>query len=176
MARLLAEFSDATALARAIGQLRARGYRALDAYTPYSTEEVREALAEGRSTLSWLVLLGALLGGAGAYFLQWYLVAFLYPLNVGGRPPHMPLAFVPITFEMAVLGGAGAAFVSVLWGGRLLRWWDPVFEAEGFESASIDRFWLEVRDRDPRFDPVETSREVEALKPLRQLMLHEEAP
>jgi hypothetical protein len=175
MARVLAEFSDAAALAAAISQLRARGYRELDAYTPYSTEEVREALAWQRSRLSWLVLLGALLGGAGAYLLQWYLVAFLYPLNVGGRPPHMPLAFVPISFEMAVLGGAVAAFLSVLVGGRLLRWWDPVFEAEGFETASVDRFWLEVRDADPRFDATETLREVEELKPLRQLLLEEES-
>ncbi|HVY25714.1 MAG TPA: DUF3341 domain-containing protein [Polyangiaceae bacterium] len=171
MARILAEFETPDALAYAIEALRARGYRELDAYTPYSTEEVREALAWRRSRLSWFVLLAACFGGGGAYFLQWYLVGFLYPLNVGGRPAHMPLAFVPISFEMAVLGGAIAAFVSVLWGGRLLRWWDPVFEVGGFESASIDRFWLELRATDPRFDLIETPREVEELKPLRQLLL-----
>lgn len=175
MARLLAEFKSPIALAEAIRRLRERGYRELDAYTPYSTEQVRDALEWKRSKLSWVVLLAALFGGGAAYFLQWYLVGFLYPLNVGGRPPHMPLAFVPITFEMAVLSGSVAAFVSVLWGGRLLRWWDTVFEADGFESASVDRFWLEVRGADPLFDPLETPRVVDELKPLRQIMLNEEA-
>ena len=30
--------------------------------------------------------------------------------------------------------------------------WSPVFEVEGFERASIDRFWVGVDARDPRFD------------------------
>jgi len=175
MVRLLAEFESSTALAGAIEQLRASGYRELDAYTPYSTEQVRDALGRKRSKLSWFVLLGAIFGGASAYSLQWYLVAFLYPLNVGGRPPHMPLAFVPITFEMAVLGGSLAAFVSVLWGGKLLSWWDPVFEVNGFESASVDRFWLELRSTDPHFDLIETPREVGELKPLRTITFGGEA-
>jgi hypothetical protein len=175
MVRLLAEFETAQGLAQAIQQLRARGYREFDAYTPYSSEQVRDALGWGRSKLSWFVLLGALFGGTSAYLLQWYLVAFLYPLNVGGRPPHMPLAFVPITFEMAVLGGSLAAFVSVLWGGKLLRWWDAVFEVSGFESASVDRFWLELRSTDPHFDLIETPREVDELKPLRTITFAGEA-
>jgi hypothetical protein len=175
-ARLLAEFDSPEALTKAIRALRARGYRELDAYTPYSTELVRDALGRGRSLLSWAVLIAALFGGAAAYFLQWYLVGFLYPLNVGGRPPHMPLAFVPITFEMAVLCGCGTAFVSVLWGGKLLRWWHPAFEAEGFESASVDKFWLEVRTTDPNYDRTATPREVEELEPLRQMLVAEEPP
>jgi hypothetical protein len=56
----------------------------------------------------------------------------------------MPLAFVPITFEMGVLGASFAAFFGVLWAGRLVRPWHPVFEAEGFDSASVDKFWLAV--------------------------------
>jgi len=171
MVKLLAEFETSAALAAAIQQLRSRGYRELDAYTPYSTEQVRDALGRRRSKLSWAVLLSSLFGGASAYFLQWYSVAFLYPLNVGGRPPHVPLAFVPITFEMAVLCGCIAAFVSVIWGGKLLRWWDPVFEVDGFESASVDRFWLEVRSSDPHFDPTKTPFEVDQLKPIRRVML-----
>ena len=51
---------------------------------------------------------------------------------------------MPITFEMGVLGAAVSAFVGVLWAGRLVRPWHPVFEAEGFDSASVDKFWLAV--------------------------------
>ena len=144
MAELLLEFEGPEALARAARELRRQGYAELEAYTPYSTEEVREALPERSSCVPYLVLGGGLFGAGAAYFLQWYLVAYLYPLDVGGRPPHLPLAFVPITFEMGVLGAAVSAFLGVLWAGRLVRPWHPVFEAEGFDSASVDKFWLAV--------------------------------
>ena len=148
MAELLLEFEAPEALAHAARELQGKGYTGLDAYTPYSTEEVRDALPERRSWIPYLVLAAGLCGAGGAYLLQWYLVAYLYPLDVGGRPPHMPLAFVPISFEMGVLCASFAAFFGVLWAGRLVRPWHPVFEAEGFESTSIDKFWLSVPTSD----------------------------
>jgi hypothetical protein len=139
---LLAEFGDDAALAKAIERVRELGVRKLDAHTPYSTELVRDALGAPPSRLSAAVLAGAVLGAAAAYALEWYLVAHLYPLNVGGRPPHFPLAFVPITFEMGVLFASGTAFAGALFLGRLVRLWAPVFEIPGFERASRDTFWL----------------------------------
>jgi hypothetical protein len=144
MADLLLEFEGPEALARAARELQRKGYTGLDAYTPYSTEEVRDALPQRHSWIPYAVLLAGLCGAGGAYLLQWYLVAYLYPIDLGGRPPHMPLAFVPITFEMGVLCASLTAFFGVLWAGRLVRPWHPVFEAEGFESTSIDKFWLSV--------------------------------
>jgi len=148
MAELLLEFDGPEDLAQAARLLVREGYAELEAYTPYSTEEVREALPPRRSWIPYLVLAGGLCGAGLAYFLQWYLVAYLYPLDVGGRPPHMPLAFVPITFEMGILGASFAAFFGVLWAGRLVRPWHPVFEAAGFDSVSIDKFWLAVSSTD----------------------------
>ena len=75
--------------------------------------------------------------------------AFLYPLNVGGRPPHFPLAFVIITFEMGVLFASFGAFFGTLGLGRLVRLTDEVQATPGFESATQDRFWVEVSLADP---------------------------
>jgi hypothetical protein len=141
---LLAEFSEPEALARALDSLRCAGVPGLDAHTPFSTEVVREALGPRRTPLSLLVLIGFIAGSAGAYGLEWLLVARLYPLNVGGRPPHFPLAFVPIAFEMGVLGASLTAFVGALVCGKLVRLWDPVFEQPGIESASEHGFWLRL--------------------------------
>jgi hypothetical protein len=167
---LLAEFPDAHSLASAARRLRRRPGLTLDAYTPYSSEEVREALALPPSRLPYLVFLAACLGAGFAYWLEWYTNAHQYPLNVGGRPPHMPLAFVPIAFEMGVLAAAVAAVAGVLVLGKLVRLWDPVFEVPGFEAASVDRFWLRV-DAAGELELSAIEAELEASKPIRSLLL-----
>jgi hypothetical protein len=168
---LLAEFDAPEPLARAVRALRDLGYRRLDAYTPYSTEVVREALGQRPSRLPLAVFAGGIAGAGAAYFLQWLTVAYLYPLDVGGRPPHMPLAFVPITFEMGILAAAFTAVLGVLIRGRLVVLWDPVFEAEGFETASADRFWLAVDGRDRNFAPDLLAEELVRLGARRQVLL-----
>lgn len=164
---ILAEFTRPEQLVAALHAVRARGYRRLDAYTPYPVSEVELLVVRGRSRLPVLVFLVGMAAAAGAYWLQWFLDAYLYPLDVGGRPPHLPLAFLIITFEMGVLFGSFAAFLGALWlagGGRL---WDPVFDVEGFERASIDRFFLELDRRDPLYDEREAMAQLDELGALR---------
>jgi hypothetical protein len=158
---LMAEFSTADGMIAALRTLRGWGYSELDAFTPYPLEEAERLVQPRRSRLPYVVLGFGLLGAGGAYFLQWYFSAVLYPLNVGGRPPHMPLAFVPITFEMGVLLAGVAAFLGVLGFGKLVRLWDPVFEVGGFERASDDRFWVLVDGRDSHFDLIDTRADLE---------------
>jgi hypothetical protein len=168
---LMVEFASSGALASAARLVRERGHTELDAYGPYSTEEVREALGMGRSRLPVAVLCAALLGAGTAYFIQWGTTAYLYPLNVGGRPPHMPLGYVPITFEMGVLAAAATAFFGVLVLGKLIKLWDPVFEVPGFEGASVDRFWLRVDEGRGPFDPEALWAALEPLEPLQRFVL-----
>jgi hypothetical protein len=172
MADVLFEFESSTGLVRALALLsemesEESRHLPIEAYTPYSTDEVRTALGRPRSKLGWFVFAAGLFGASAAYLLQWYLVGYLYPLNVGSRPPHMPLAFVPITFEMGVLCAASTAFFGALIGGRLVRPWHPVFETEGFESVSVDRFWLAVQTSAAELGPDEIARETKLLGALR---------
>jgi hypothetical protein len=154
--RLLAEFATEARLAAAIRELRGLGYRRFEAYLPFPSHEVEDALARPRSRLPIAVFVAGIGGAAGAYGLQWLVDAYLYPLVVGGRPPHFPLAFVIITFEMGVLLAALCAFVGTLVLGRLVRLVDDVQGTPGFDSATRDRFWLEVSARDPAFDAERT--------------------
>jgi hypothetical protein len=160
---LMAEFSGPEALAEAIRQLRERGLAVTDAHTPYSTEAVREALGQRGSPLSLLVLAGGVVGAGLAYGLEWLLVARLYPLNVGGRPPHLPLSFVPIAFEMGVLLASTAAFVGALAWGGLVKLYDPVFEQDGFESATETGFWLRLDAAATESTRAELERDIVAL-------------
>jgi hypothetical protein len=156
---LLAEYPDKDALVVAIHVLRSRGYTHLQAFLPFPVAEVDEALGRRRSPLALAAGFGATFGATGAYFLQWLLVAYLYPVDAGSRPPHMPLAYLIITIEMGFLFGGLAVFFACLFAAKLFRLWDPVCEVEGFESATRDGFWLGVGIDDPRWQRAE----VEAL-------------
>lgn len=149
--RMFGEFPDEDTIVRAIHALHRDGYRRIEAYMPYPSHAVEEALAH-RTRLPYLIFAVGIAAAAGAYGLQWLLVAHLYPLIVGGRPPHFPLAFIVITFEMGVLFAGLTAFFGTLWCGRLARLVDDVQGIPGFTSVTRDRFWLEVSGSDPAFD------------------------
>jgi hypothetical protein len=151
-AGLVAEFETPDAVAHAIGELRRRGYREIDAFTPYPVKAIDRALGGGRSPINWLVLPVWLTAATGAYLVQWYCNAYSYPLDVGGRPPNSLPAFVPITFEMGVLAAALAALVLFFALAGLPALYHPVFTADGFERASHDRFFLGIDASDPTFD------------------------
>lgn len=153
--RILAEYPHEDALVAAVHRLRAGGYRALEAYVPFPALAVEDALTTP-SRLPYLCFFFGILAAGTAYALQWLLNGYLYPLVVGGRPPHFPLAFVPITFEMGFLFASFTAVIGVLWRGGLVRLTDGVQGTPGFQSATRDRFWLEVSAADPAFDPDRT--------------------
>ena len=79
------------------------------------------------------------------------------------RPAHSPLAFVPITFETAVLMSCMAIFFSLMALFGFPRVTHPVFELEAFRTASIDGFWVSLATEDAEL----RARAVEALRAMR---------
>src|SRR5262245_45533815 len=118
---LLAEFASESAIVEAARALRERGYHALDAITPRPIEALQDLLAPVRSSLPRTVWVSGLAGAITGLGVQWFCNAWDYPINVGGRPPFSAPAFIPITFEIAVLFAALAAFFGVLHRMRLPR-------------------------------------------------------
>jgi hypothetical protein len=164
---LLAEFETPEALLEAARGLRESGFTRLSAFTPYPMEGLEEELGLRRSRIPVYVLLAALVGAGLAFLVQYWANGVSYPLDVGGRPLFSWPAFVPITFEMAVLAGAFAAVIGVLAGSGLPRLWHPLFQVEGFERATVDRFFLGVDRADPRFAPERLARELRDMGALR---------
>jgi hypothetical protein len=160
---LLAEFESGEALVEAARQARSAGYHNMNAYSPLPVEGLSSALGQKPTRLPWLVLLGGLLGGSLGYAMLYYASVISYPINVGGRPLHSWPAFIPITFEMTVLGGAFAAFLGMLAVNGLPHPYHPLFNVPEFSLASRDRFFLCIQSRDPLFQIVETRRFLEQL-------------
>jgi hypothetical protein len=139
---VLAEFAAEAPLLAAARALRAEGQAEVDLHSPVPLHGAEEALGLKRSVVPRIALVAGLIGAGTGYLMQWYLVGVDFPINVGGRPPHSPPAFIPVTFELGVLFAALSIFLGLfaLWG--MPRLHHPVFEVEAFRSASVDGLWL----------------------------------
>ena len=164
---LMAEYETAEALVAAAQAAHDAGYCHAEAYAPYPVEGLAEAVGFEHSRIPALVLIGAVIGGAGGYFLQWYAAVRSYPENIGARPLHSWPMFIPVTFEMTVLVAALTAFLAVLLGNGLPRLAHPIFDAPDFDLASRNRFFLCLRTDDPAFDEARATALLEASAPLR---------
>jgi hypothetical protein len=125
----------------ALRELSRTGFRGIETFTPYAVEGEGELLPRRQTPVGTIMLIAGALGGAGAFFMQWY-AARDYPLNVGARPLNSWPAFVPITFELTVLSAALAGVISLLVLCRLPRLDHPAFGDARFARASQDRFFI----------------------------------
>jgi hypothetical protein len=162
---LLAEFEDREALLTAARETSAAGYRAIDAYTPLPVEGLSEAIGFRHTRLPWVVLVGGAIGAFAGFGMQLYASAVHYPINVGGRPLNSWPAFIPITFELTILGASLFAVFGLLALNGLPTPYHPLFNVDRFELASREALFLCVKSKDPKFDPITTREFLESLGP-----------
>jgi hypothetical protein len=162
---LVGEFDTPKQLMDAARKVREAGYRRMDAYVPFPVEGLSEALGLGRkhNQVPLLTLIGGLGGGLSGFFFQLWASAWSYPINIGGRPLNSWPAFIPVTFELTVLGASIFAVISMLALNKLPQPYHPVFNVERFSQASTDKFFLCIEARDPKFDLAETSKFLQSL-------------
>ncbi len=162
---LMAEFDDPTAVVAAAEKVYEAGYRRIDAFSPYPIEALSEAVGVHSTKMPLIVLIGGILGGLGGYLMQYYVHVIDYPLNVGGKPFHSWPSFIPVTFELTILGAAVGAVFGMLALNGLPEPYHPVFNAPNFALASRDRFFLLIESLDPKFDHDETANFLKSLGP-----------
>jgi hypothetical protein len=163
---LMAEFEEHQQLLEAAKRAYSEGYRRMDAFSPFPIEGLAEALGHEMTLVPLFTLLGGIAGGIGGYFMEWYSMGHLYPLNVGGRPLNSWPNFIPVTFELTVLIAALSALISMIVMNKLPQPHHPVFNVPEFRRASIDRFFLCIEAADPKFDHEKTREFLDTLKPV----------
>lgn len=163
---MMAEFDSPSDLVEAARRAREKGYHELQAYSPFSIEELEHILPLGRNWLPFVVLVSGIVGALSGFFMQLFIAAVAYPLNIGGRPLNSWPAFIPITFELTILFAALAAFFGLLAFNGLPRPYHPVSNVPQFSLASRNRFFLAIKSTDPIFDRFRTARFLESLEPL----------
>src|SRR5437870_13497107 len=106
---VIGEFGTPEELLHAVEKVREAGYRRFDAFAPFPVEGPSGALGLKRNLVPAITLFGGLAGGIGGFFFQYWAMAITYPLNIGGRPLNSWPAFIPVTFELTILGPPPAA-------------------------------------------------------------------
>jgi hypothetical protein len=156
---VVAEFESGHDLIHAVEKTREAGYRRIEAYTPFPVEGLSEALGLRRNNVPLITLIGGLAGGLGGFFFQYWVSAIAYPMNIGGRPYNSWPAFIPVTFELTVLGASLSAVFGMLALNRLPQPHHPLFNVQRFaKHATTDRFFLCIEARDPKFHISEVAR------------------
>lgn len=149
---LLAEFSSPELLVTATSRAHAKGYRCLDAYSPFPVHGLHEALGSPTNPMPAIMLTGGVLGGLTGYLMQYWATVISYPLNVGGRPLHSWPSYIPITFELTILFAASAGVIGWFVLAKFPQPYHPLFALDVFKRASRDGFFLCIEARDPLFE------------------------
>jgi hypothetical protein len=160
---VMGEFSTPEDLLAATKKAREAGYKHVEAYTPFPVEGLSEAVGFRWTAVPLITLIGGIGGGLTGFGLQYWVAAITYPLNIGGRPLNSWPAFIPVTFELTVLGASIFAVFGMLALNKLPQPYHPVFNVERFGQASTDKFFLCIEARDAKFDLVETSKFLQSL-------------
>jgi hypothetical protein len=158
---VLAEFATPGDLFRGCERVRDAGYTRWDAHSPFPVHGLDGAMGMKRSKLPWIILVMALGGAATGFLLQTWVHNMAYPLTISGKPHFAWPAYVPITFELGVLGGALAAVFGMFGLNQLPRHHHPLFESKRFGRFSDDAFFISIESADPRFDAVATTKLLE---------------
>ena len=148
----VAEFDSADRLRDAVGRLIERGARIVETCSPYEVPGLSTLMGRRRTTIPRLGFIGGLTGAVLGYGIQWYVDAWSYPLDIGGRPNDAVPPYVFVTFETLVLCASFAIFFGLFFRLGLPRYYHPLWEIDGFDRVSSDRFFVvveQVADGDP---------------------------
>jgi hypothetical protein len=151
---VIGEFESPRQLIAAARKVREAGYKKIDAFSPFPIEGLSQALGLGRrqDLVPLLTLLEGLCGGLGGFGFEYWVNVISYPMNIAGRPLNSWPAFIPVTFELTVLGASLSAVLGMLALNKLPEPHHPLFASDRFQKhASNDRFFICIEAADPKF-------------------------
>lgn len=163
---VMAEFATADGVVNAARAVRTAGYKKVDGYSPYPMESLIHELDQHHSWVPTIVLGGGLTGFLAGYGLEYWTSVMVYPMNIGGRPFHSWVSFIPPAFETTILLASFGAVFGMLALNGFPRPYHPVFNIEEFaKNASNDKFYIVIEATDPKFDASKTAELLQSCGP-----------
>lgn len=103
-------YDDDDVLMHGVKEVRAKGYKIVEIYTPFPVHGLDHAMGLKRTRIAIASFMYGLLGLTTMILITWYTMNHDWPQNIGGKPSftwaeNMP-AFVPVMFELTVFFAA----------------------------------------------------------------------
>lgn len=109
-------FNDEDVLLHAVGDIRGKGIKIHEVFTPFPVHGLDEELGYKRSRLPIAAFLFGMTGTSLALLMQIWMLGFDWPMIIGGKNFASLPPFIPVTFELTVLfaafGMVGTFFIS----------------------------------------------------------------
>lgn len=146
---LLATFEHEDDLLAATSEARHKGYRIVDAFTPYAVHGLDRAMGLKDSRITWVCFVGGMAGALGMLWFEYWVGAIAWPIDVGGKPWNSLPSNIPVAFETAVLLAGYGSVLALFYVARLFpgKQVDPQLE-----RVSDDRFVMVLDEVDAAFD------------------------
>jgi Protein of unknown function (DUF3341) len=103
---LVGIFKDEDVLLEAVPQIREKGVKIQEVYSPFPVHGLDDALGYKRSRLPIAAFMFGITGTCLALFTQVWMLGFDWPMIIGGKNHASLPPFVPVTFEFTVLCSA----------------------------------------------------------------------
>jgi Protein of unknown function (DUF3341) len=100
---LVGIFNDEDVLLHAVENIRGKGVKIEEVYSPFPVHGLDEALGYKRSRLPIAAFLFGLTGTGLALTMQIWMLGYDWPMIIGGKNYVSLPPFIPVTFELTVL-------------------------------------------------------------------------
>ncbi len=107
-------FNDEDVLLDAVGNVREKGVKIHEVYTPFPVHGLDEELGYKRSRLPIAAFLFGMTGTSLALFTQIWMLGYDWPMIIGGKNHASLPPFIPVTFEFTVLCSAFGMVITFL--------------------------------------------------------------
>jgi len=108
-------FEDEDVLVHAVENIREKGVKIQEVFSPFPVHGLDDALGYKRSRLPIAAFLFGMTGTSLALFTQIWMLGFDWPMIIGGKNHASLPPFIPVTFEFTVLlaafGMVGTFFI-----------------------------------------------------------------
>jgi len=107
-------FTDEDVLLDAVGNIREKGVKIEEVYSPFPVHGLDEVLGYRRSRLPIASFLFGITGTCLALFTQIWMLGYDWPMIIGGKNHASLPPFIPVTFEFTVLCSAFGMVITFL--------------------------------------------------------------
>lgn len=153
---ITALFSTPNDIIAAAKAVQVAGYTKYDVHTPYPVHGMDGAMGLKETKLGFVTLAAGIMGAVGMISFASWVASVDYPQVIGGKPYWSWPAFVPVTYEIAVLM---AVLLTV---GFMIAFFfkfpnvsHPLHDTPYMKSVSSDKYGIVIQAEDPKFNEAE---------------------